>query len=244
MNAPSISDQTIIDRLNSELSTIPVPPRVGRRPARRAQRSLARLPLPGLLTAAFRDSRRRSWAPESAGYGGVAIAIPTRIPRRRLLPWLLLALVIVAAALYGPPLVRVLNGGAPTTDLATPTLHLSLSAASYESGETISGEATIASSSAITLQDLSVSIFPVGARQTGIEESSVRTRLIVIPVNPGTKVGPTASYRFTWDQRQSDGTLAPRGDYVVTARVGSRTDQGNSHAATTVLANEVAMSLR
>jgi hypothetical protein len=244
MNGPSISDQQVIDRLNDELSAIRVPRRVQRRAIHEPLRRWRDVQMPGLLVA-LKDAFGTHRVVEPQRYNGMAIALPIRVQRRRLSPWLLLAALVVAAALYGPPLLQQLSGGgAQVAQLQTPTLRVSLSATSYEVGQAVTGEVTVTSTSATTLQELSVSIFPVGALRAGVDEASVRTQLLVIPVNSSTVAGASKHFQFVWDQRQKDGTLAPRGDYVVTARLTSRTDQGNSHAATTGLANEVTVALR
>lgn len=174
----------------------------------------------------------------------MTIAIPQRVERRRLPLWLLLAAVVVAAGVYAAPLVQQSAGsGVQVAQLQTPTLRLSLSGASYETGRSVSGEVIVTSTSATSLRELSVSIFPAGSRRLGVEEASVRSRLLTIPVNSSSVAGSSNHYQFTWDQRNDDGTVAPRGDYLITARLVSRTDQGNSGASTTGFANEVTVSL-
>ncbi|HEY6203922.1 MAG TPA: hypothetical protein VI056_12885 [Candidatus Limnocylindria bacterium] len=156
-----------------------------------------------------------------------------------------MAVLAAAVAIYGPALARQFSGGGTqVTPLRPPTLRLSLSATSYEVGQTVSGEITVTSTSPSTVRELSVSVFPVGARQAGVSEASVRTRLLVIPVNSSTVAGSSSRYQFTWDQHRDDGTFASSGDYVITALLISQTDQGNSHVSATGFANEVTVSLR
>jgi hypothetical protein len=244
MNGPSISDQQVIDRLNDELAAIRVPRRVQRRATHEPERRRRDLQMPGLLVA-FKDALGTHRVAEPQRYNGMAIALPIRAQRRRLTPWLLLAALIVAAAVYGPPFLWQLSGGgAQVAQLQIPTLRVSLSASSYEVGQAVSGEVTVTSTPATTLQELAVSIFPVGARGPGVDEASVRTQLLLLPVNSSTVAGASKHFQFIWDQRRKDGGLAPRGDYVVSARLASRTDQGNSHAVATGFANEVTFSLR
>lgn len=236
------TDQSVVDRLNAELSAIPVPRRLSQETSRGIRRPGSDRQWGGLLFA-FKNAFSTRRASSAGSYDGMAIAIPLRVQRRRLL-WPLIAAMVVAAAVYGPPLVRYLSGaGAEVAHLQTPTLRLSVSTTSYQLGQTVSGEVTVTSTSATTLRELSVSIFPVGARQPGVSEASVRTRLLFVPVSPSV-AGSSHVYRFTWDQRRDDGTFAPRGDYVFTARLWSQTDQGNSHASMTGFANEVTVSLR
>jgi hypothetical protein len=139
---------------------------------------------------------------------------------------------IVATAVYGPPLTRYLSAGGAQGAAPSPTLRLSLSTSAYEIGQAVIGEITITSTTATTLRELAVVIYPVGTRRGGAGDDAVRARALQIPV-PSVPAGLSTSYRFVWDQRRDDGTLAPRGDYVLTARLNSQTDQGNSHAATT-----------
>lgn len=174
----------------------------------------------------------------------MAIAIPRGAQQRRLPWWTLLFMGILALSIaLSGSLTKQFAGTAQPGQLHPPTLRIDIPTTMYGTDMPITGEIKVTATEAASLSQLLVTVFPVGARQAGRDETTVRTRQFSVPVPSLLAAGATTRVAFSWDQRRDDGTLAPRGDYVVTARLVSAIEQGNEHASTTGYANEAVVTL-
>lgn len=181
----------------------------------------------------------------------MAIALPRkqRWQRQPAPRWLIVAF-LAAVGVIGFTAYGRLPAGSSfiTTSSITsqdaPSVRVALSSASYGQGQVVSGAITVSTTSAVTVRDLTVSIFPVGARRPGIDEESVRTRALTLPISDSLGANASARYGFTWDRRTDAGTLAPLGEYVLAIRVSSTIDRGDAHATLTLAGNEPVIELR
>jgi hypothetical protein len=177
----------------------------------------------------------------------VTIALPRRQHwQRRSVPALLLALgaVTLAGAVYARIPLGASWGGVSISSVDAPSVSVHVSPEASGVVNPIRGTVDVTAGAPLTLQELTVSIFPSGARRPGVDEAAIRTRSIVIPLDVSLAPGASSSVAFTWDQRADDGSIGPRGDYVVSIRLISSIDRGEAHATLTSAGNEPSVSLR
>ncbi len=108
----------------------------------------------------------------------------------------------------------------------------------------MTGVVTVTAVAPVTIGELTVTVFPVGARRLGVDEASVRTREFTIWISQGLGANLGEEYRFTWDQQTDGGTQAATGSYVFSIRMTATMDEGDDHAAMTIAANEPVVEVR